>query len=691
MKFLTTALMVILAAGIWSLPGLVQATTFTVNTLDDTPDANVSDNICADALGSCSIRAAIEQSNANGDTSNIIEIPGPGFYTLTINTPLTVTKNLTINGVGAVDIVILGDFINRTSRIFTLNGSAAPGGIIDVSISGVTIQNGFADGAHGGGIYLQSANLILSSSIVSTNTAASVLGTGGHGGGIYVDMNSTASLIGVNLIYGAATVNGGAIYNDGILDISNGFIDSNVALNGGGIYQTANGLTQIDTTTISANTALVGTGLIGGGGIHNLGSLFIQRSLLAYNVSDADGGGIYNNGVLDATNVTFSGNSADVATGLGGALRNLHAVVDPVLGPEVILQFVTMNLNTASAGGGINNSGVVGLQSTILAGSTGGNCGGTAVTSLGSNLDSANTCGLTNTGDLINTNPFLQILADNGGPTWTHALSPGSPAINSGIFDPSVDMDQRLQPRPFALNSPMDIGAFEYQGEANVDLVVTKTDQPDPVLAMANLTYTITVTNNGPFVAHGVILTDTLDSTVNFVSVDQMFCSHFAGIITCSIPLLTAGQIVTITVVVTPNVAIPVSNEISVLSAPFETETTPGDNTANTTTVVNNPVPVLTSLDPSSTREGGPIFNLTVTGSNFGSGAVVNWNGAALNTFPDSNNPSTRLTAEVPAANIASPGIAMITVSNPAPGGGLSGSLNFQILYVTNLPVIFKN
>lgn len=92
--------------------------------------------------------------------------------------------------------------------------------------------------------------------------------------------------------------------------------------------------------------------------------------------------------------------------------------------------------------------------------------------------------------------------------------------------------------------------------------------------------------------------------------------------------------------------------------------------------VVNNPVPVLTSISPSSTTAGGSSFTLTATGSSFINGSIVNWNGSPLTTTFIS---STQLTALVPAANITTPGTAAITIVTPAPGGGTSAARNFTI------------
>src|SRR5271157_87491 len=90
----------------------------------------------------------------------------------------------------------------------------------------------------------------------------------------------------------------------------------------------------------------------------------------------------------------------------------------------------------------------------------------------------------------------------------------------------------------------------------------------------------------------------------------------------------------------------------------------------------SNPVPSISSLDPSSVTAGGSDFNLTVKGANFLASSLVNWNGTALSTTYVN---STQLTAAVPANLITASGSAAITVFTPAPGGGTSSSQTFTI------------
>jgi hypothetical protein len=91
----------------------------------------------------------------------------------------------------------------------------------------------------------------------------------------------------------------------------------------------------------------------------------------------------------------------------------------------------------------------------------------------------------------------------------------------------------------------------------------------------------------------------------------------------------------------------------------------------------NNPVPQINSLSPTAAAPGGAAFTLTVLGANFVSGSVVNWNGSPRATAFVS---VTKLTAAISAADIATESTAMITVTNPALGGGVSNRQFFSIV-----------
>ena len=103
----------------------------------------------------------------------------------------------------------------------------------------------------------------------------------------------------------------------------------------------------------------------------------------------------------------------------------------------------------------------------------------------------------------------------------------------------------------------------------------------------------------------------------------------------------------------------------------------PGGGTSGASNfVVDNPVPTLTSISPSSATHGGAAFTLTATGTNYVVGSVIEWKGVKLTTTHVS---STTLTATVPSTDIETAGTAAVTVVNSTPGGGTSAAQTFTI------------
>lgn len=165
----------------------------------------------------------------------------------------------------------------------------------------------------------------------------------------------------------------------------------------------------------------------------------------------------------------------------------------------------------------------------------------------------------------------------------------------------------------------------------SADLNVSKTDSPDPVTVESNLTYTITVMNNGPDLANGVTMTDTLPAGVTFVSATptQGSCAG-TSTVSCNLGSLANGGSATVTIVVTPTQAGVISNTASV--AATETDPNRGNNSATQTTTVNSAnLPDLTgswqSVAQKCTGPGGS--NCRITG-NF---TVVNQGNANAGAF----------------------------------------------------------
>lgn len=432
-----------------ALPG---TTTITVNSTADV--VNPADK-------SCTLREAILAANTDtasgslagecpaGNGADRIIVPA-GTYTLTVpgtdaNTPdtlhgdLDITQDVMITGAGSFTTTIVrGNSMD--DRLFDIHPTA------HVTMSQMMILGGTDNGFCGGGVRDRGSLSLTEVLFVANHTSAG-------GGGLcvrpsaYATLNSVA--FGMNTAY-----NGASIANDGTLMLTNVALDFGTAAGFGG------GLDNSSLATLTDVTVAVNTAGSNGGGIENTGWMTLTRVTIGNNQATAsDGGGIHSNGTLILTNVTLSDNQANATSGRGGAIYQGD-------GFSTTLLNVTIYSNTASIGGGIyrdpaGTPAPVVLRNTIVANSAlGGNCGGAVLISQGNNLDSANTCGFSNTGDLLYKDPLLGPLTDNGGLTFTRALLVGSPAIDHGANGGCPSTDQRRKPRPVGLFC--DIGAYEF-------------------------------------------------------------------------------------------------------------------------------------------------------------------------------------------------------------------------------------
>jgi uncharacterized repeat protein (TIGR01451 family) len=179
-------------------------------------------------------------------------------------------------------------------------------------------------------------------------------------------------------------------------------------------------------------------------------------------------------------------------------------------------------------------------------------------------------------------NPFTNT---GGGDYWSSTTSAYYPntAWVVGEWDGEVYRDDKS----YTCRYPWAVRGGQSGPLGDLDISVTKTDSPDPVTVGSNLTYTITVTNNGPKTGTGVTLTDTLPSSVTYVSATSTkgTPTKSGNTVTCSIGKLTNGSSATVTIIVKPTTAGTITNTASATCN--ETDTNSGNNTATVTTTVN--------------------------------------------------------------------------------------------------------
>ncbi len=414
------------------LPAAAATLTFQVTTTTDAPDASPGDGICADAAGQCTLRAAVQEADAQPSGSVITIVVPAGTFPLKLGVLSLTANTITIEGAGAAATTVNG---RNASQVF--NVSAAASG----TLGQLAIIHGIAN--LGGGIQ-NAGTLTVTNSTVTTSVAT-------NGGGIYNNQGGTLTLTGTTVSQNVAGRDGGGLANNGgTLQLSLSTVSGNKASVAGGGIVSFFGTVSISQSTIAGNTAS-GRNSEGGGGIANGdGSLTVDKTTISGNSTNSGTGGsaIFNILTTSVSNSTISGNTSPQTSG-------------SVLNSDTLtLSYDTIAANTS----GIVNTASVTATGTIIAGSTQGpNCFGNRFQEpFGFNLDSGTSCRLSQATDLTGTDPLLAPLASNGGPTQTQALEPGSPAIDHGGTSANgcPPTDQRGITRP--QGPACDIGAFEF-------------------------------------------------------------------------------------------------------------------------------------------------------------------------------------------------------------------------------------
>ncbi len=412
---------------------------------------------CLDS-GNGSLRQAV-QTGAPGDPIDLTQLTCSQI-SLTSGR-IDVNRDLLIQGPGPDLLAIDG---THTDRVFNQNGN------YQLALYGLKIQNGYSS-TFGGGCVYSKGPLLLNNTVITSCQVLDFAGSGNYlGGGVLANSSlfMTNSTLTNNQIYSSlGNVFGGGAFVDGDAVLDHSIITHNSLSNAsGGITQSGGldigGKLLMSYSTISDN-AVGGLAMSPGsfGGARVLGGASISNSTISGNTADGGIGGLMIYGSAASANLiansTISGNTAKAIGGIYA--RGQTAIVNST---------IAFNTETAFAnGGGLRLAySVADVESSIIASNT--STGATQNIGLGISgaVTGANDLlgaspGVTFPPGTITSDPQLLPLADNGGPTKTHALGPGSPAVDAGNNSAGLTTDQRGTGFPRIVGPAPDIGAFE--------------------------------------------------------------------------------------------------------------------------------------------------------------------------------------------------------------------------------------
>ncbi len=351
---------------------------FTVNDNGDGGDANLNDGLCLTAGGTCTLRAAVQQSNAMTKCSTVNINMQSLSGAINLGSALgIITHGISVNGPGADRLTVQRSSAPGTPafNVFLVNFG------VGVSISGITISNGLGTTNNGGGAIHNFGLLTLANSTVSGNQA-----TNSSGGGVSND--SGGSLTGGTMVIVNSTISGNQTLADG----------SGPAGPGGGIFNSGVSLTLIN-STVSGNKSGISPFNPDGGGVYNFkGAVKFINCTVASNQTGntGRGGGIATTPSFPATTTLQNTLIADNLDGSNGAAPDLFGPTVSrdynLIGNAAGVTFtgpVTNNIQNVSAGlGALGNNGGRVMTHALLPGSAARDRGSNslAVDDIGSTL-----------------------------------------------------------------------------------------------------------------------------------------------------------------------------------------------------------------------------------------------------------------------------------------------------------------
>ena len=346
-------------------------------------------------------------------------------------------------------------FASSASAAVTVNtttDSNAPGGCAGAP-GDCSLHQAVAVASPGETVIVPAGTYPISLGGLTITQAQNIQGAGARATSVIVDGGTSAHAFVVaspeQVTISGMTISSGHVVGEGI-----DFLHGGAVANLSGSVLSLVGVAVTGTTLEKTDAS---SGAVRGAGITNNGTLSVADSTVSGNTevvtgpeSVAQGAGIFNSGgTVSIANSTIFGNSQIASS---GALTGGSAITN--LGTEITLLNATVAGNSGAPA--IANFATLNTRNSIFSNAPGGNCDG-ALTSQGTNLESADQCGLHAAGDQVGTQPLLGPLADNGGQTDTLALLPGSPAIDRGTECPPTDQRGVVRPQGAAC----DVGAFE--------------------------------------------------------------------------------------------------------------------------------------------------------------------------------------------------------------------------------------
>ncbi len=549
-----------------------------------------------------------------------------------------------------------------SNNSLTVNGAQGAGGAIanfaSLTLNSSNILNNKTIGANGlgGGLFIfNTGSATVSNTTFDSNQSPS-------GAGIYDDLG-TLNVSGSTFSNNGASAKGGGIFASGTLNITNSTFSSNLATTSGGALEVMAATVQVKFSTFNANTAAMGSAINDQATTTIKASIFansvgnncagVATTSAGYNISDDISCNFHSTGDLNGINPSLGGLANNGGLTKTHALQAGSVVFNSV--PLAACSVATDQRGTARPQGtacesgafegtGTSNTPRLKINNVNTVADTGdgklieGEIVDTSITQflVTFNQPALNPTGDNGTNDVTNPSNYRlirdgangifqtscgavvgdDILVNIDTVAYNSSALTATLSVNGGVELPGDDY------RLLACATLQDVNGGALDGDKNgiagdnfilgfstdparysADLVVTQTDNPDPVLVNGTLTYTVTVANpNGPQKALNVVLTDTIPNGTTFSSAAG--CTANNGVVTCNLGTILRGQskVTTIAVTVDATTIGTLTNTVSATSSVSDPNSVNNTNIKETTSANEA---IATNLVVNTTDGGG--------------------------------------------------------------------------------------